>query len=153
MRQAAVVTSRSRSRGRRNWEGKAGRAEAGVRQPAADPGRRAANELQRKRSELTERSMAHMYETGGMRRVHLKGRDNILKRLLVHAGGFNLALIMRQVGGNRQAPAVAGGFRVHFRAARLAPSPCLVRASAASFQLGHHQAGASSNLLTRGDVT
>ena len=37
--------------------------------------------------------MAHMYETGGMRRVHLKGRDNILKRLLVHAGGFNLALI------------------------------------------------------------
>jgi transposase len=34
-----------------------------------------------------------MYETGAMRRVHLKGRTNILKRLLVHAGGFNLALI------------------------------------------------------------
>jgi transposase len=43
--------------------------------------------------------MAHMYETGGMRRVHLKGRDNILKRLLVHAGGFNLALIMRKLVG------------------------------------------------------
>ncbi len=43
--------------------------------------------------------MAHMYETGGMRRVHLKGRDNILKRLLVHAGGFNLALILRKLGG------------------------------------------------------
>lgn len=43
--------------------------------------------------------MAHMYETGGMRRVHLKGRDNILKRLLVHAGGFNLALIMRKMVG------------------------------------------------------
>ena len=55
--------------------------------------------LQRKRSELTERSMAHMYETGGMRRVHLKGRDNILKRLLVHAGGFNLALILRKLVG------------------------------------------------------
>src|ERR1700719_1755282 len=55
--------------------------------------------LQRKRSELTERSMAHLYETGGMRRVHLKGRDNILKRLLVHAGGFNLALILRKLVG------------------------------------------------------
>ena len=48
---------------------------------------------------MTERSMAHMYETGGMRRVHLKGRQNILKRLLVHAGGFNLALIMRKLIG------------------------------------------------------
>jgi hypothetical protein len=56
-------------------------------------------ELQRTRSELTERSMAHMYETGGMRRVHLKGRSNILKRLLVHAGGFNLALVMRKLVG------------------------------------------------------
>ena len=43
--------------------------------------------------------MAHMYETGAMRRVHLKGRDNILKRLLVHAGGFNLALILRKLVG------------------------------------------------------
>ncbi len=43
--------------------------------------------------------MAHMYETGGMRRVHLKGRDNILKRLLVHAGAFNLALILRKLVG------------------------------------------------------
>jgi hypothetical protein len=43
--------------------------------------------------------MAHMYKTGAMRRVHLKGRQNILKRLLVHAGGFNLALIMRKLVG------------------------------------------------------
>jgi len=43
--------------------------------------------------------MAHLYETGGMRRVHLKGRNNILKRLLVHAGGFNLALVMRKLVG------------------------------------------------------
>lgn len=35
--------------------------------------------------------MAHLYETRGMRRVHLKGRNNILNWLLVHAGGFNLA--------------------------------------------------------------
>lgn len=37
-------------------------------------------------------------ETGGMRRVHLRGH-NILKRLLVQASGFNLALIMRKLIG------------------------------------------------------
>jgi hypothetical protein len=36
-----------------------------------------------------------MYETGGMRRTHLRKRNNILKRLLIHAVGFNLALVMR----------------------------------------------------------
>ena len=34
-----------------------------------------------------------------MRRVHLKGRENILKRLLIHAAGFNLALVMRKMLG------------------------------------------------------
>src|SRR5258708_23585895 len=37
-----------------------------------------------------------MYETGGMRRTHLRGHKNILKRLVVHAGACNLGLIMRQ---------------------------------------------------------
>ncbi len=36
-----------------------------------------------------------MYETGGMRRTHLRKRNNILKRLLIHAAGFNLALLVR----------------------------------------------------------
>jgi hypothetical protein len=31
-----------------------------------------------------------------MRRTHLRGHTNILKRLLVHAGGFNLGLVMRR---------------------------------------------------------
>ena len=34
-----------------------------------------------------------------MRRVHLRGHTNILKRLLIHAGGFNLGLLMRQLIG------------------------------------------------------
>jgi len=34
-----------------------------------------------------------------MRRVHLRGRENILKRVLIHIGGFNLSLIMRQLLG------------------------------------------------------
>ena len=31
-----------------------------------------------------------------MRRTHLRGHDNILKRLLIHGGGFNVGLAMRQ---------------------------------------------------------
>ena len=63
---------------------------------------------------MTERSMAHMYETGGMRRVHLKGRQNILKRLLVHAGGFNLALIMRKLVGVGKPRRLQGAFACIF---------------------------------------
>jgi hypothetical protein len=55
--------------------------------------------LQKLRSELTERTFAHLYETGGMRRVHLQGRKNILKRLLVHGVAFNLSLILRKMIG------------------------------------------------------
>jgi transposase len=85
-------------RGRRNWEGK--RDEQRVvygnrRRVTGERGQR----LQKKRGELVERSFAHMYETGGMRRVHLRGRDNIFKRLIVHAGAFNLGLLMRQMFG------------------------------------------------------
>jgi transposase len=52
----------------------------------------------RQRGELIERSFAHLYDTGGMRRAHLRGHTNILKRLL-HAGGFNLGLLMRALLG------------------------------------------------------
>ena len=55
--------------------------------------------LLRRRGELVERSFAHCYETGGMRRCHLRGRDNILKRQLVHVGAFNLSLILRKLLG------------------------------------------------------
>ena len=48
---------------------------------------------------LIERSFAHLYDTGGMRRTHLRGHTNILKRLLIHAGGFNLGLLLRALLG------------------------------------------------------
>ena len=48
---------------------------------------------------MVERTFAHCYETGGMRRTYLKNHSNILKRLLVHTGGFNLALAMRKMVG------------------------------------------------------
>jgi transposase len=55
--------------------------------------------LLRQRGERIERSFAHLYDTGGMRRTHLRGHTNILKRLLIHAGGFNLGLVMRHLIG------------------------------------------------------
>jgi transposase len=58
--------------------------------------------LRRRRAELAERSFAHLYDTGGMRRTHLRRHDNILKRLLIHAGGFNLGLLMRWCFGVRK---------------------------------------------------
>jgi transposase len=56
--------------------------------------------LMRQRGERIERSFAHLYDTGGMRRTHLRGHPNILKRLLIHAGGFNLGLVMRHLLGS-----------------------------------------------------
>jgi transposase len=85
-------------RGRRNWQGKQTeqqRVYANRRRVRGERSKR----LQKLRCELTERSFAHLYETGGMRRVYLKGRENILKRLLIHAAGFNLALVMRKMFG------------------------------------------------------
>jgi transposase len=55
--------------------------------------------LLRHRSERLERPNALLYETGGMRRTHLRGHTNILKRLFVHVGGFNLGLLMRTLVG------------------------------------------------------
>jgi len=56
--------------------------------------------LMRQRGERIERSFAHLYDTGGLRRTHLRGHTNILKRLLIHAGGFNLGLVMRHLIGS-----------------------------------------------------
>ena len=85
-------------RGRRHWTN-APEAQAAVsgnrRRVRGGRGKR----LLRCRGEYVERSFAHVYDTGGMRRTHLRGHRNILKRLLIHASGFNLGILMRQVFG------------------------------------------------------
>jgi transposase len=87
-----------KQKGRRAWQDK--RAE---QQAVYENRRRVRGEygkgLLRRRGELIERSFAHCYETGGMRRCHLRGRQNILKRQLVHVGAFNLSLILRKLLG------------------------------------------------------
>jgi transposase len=93
-----TYTSEPRRKGRRDWQGKHEERDAvyaNRRRIRGERGKR----LMRRRGELVERSFAHNYETGGMRRTHLRGRENILKRLLIHVGGFNLALVMRKLFG------------------------------------------------------
>ena len=81
-------------RGRRKWTTKTAARDA-VYANRRRIRRAKGHALQRRRSERLERPNAHLYETGGMRRVHLRGRDNVLKRLLIQGAAFNLALLMR----------------------------------------------------------
>ena len=85
-------------RGRRNWKGKAAARKAVYANRRRIRGARG-QRLLRQRGELLERPNAHLYETGRLRRVHLRGHPNILKRLLLHVCGFNLGLLMRQLTG------------------------------------------------------
>lgn len=85
-------------RGRRRWKGKKDLQRivyANRRRIRGNRGKR----MQRQRGERLERPFAHQFETGGMRRLHLRGLSNVLKRLYLHACGCNLGLLMRaQVG-------------------------------------------------------
>jgi transposase len=85
-------------RGRRKWLGKAEDQTATYQNRRRICGNRG-KLLLRQRGERVERSFAHCYETGGMRRTHLRRHENIIKRLLIHACAFNLGLVMRKYCG------------------------------------------------------
>jgi transposase len=85
-------------RGRRDWTDKPEQKKAVYANRRRIRGNRG-KRLMRKRGELIERSFAHAYETGAMRRTHLRHHHNIAKRLLIHIGGFNLSLVMRRLIG------------------------------------------------------
>jgi transposase len=119
-------------RGRRNWKGKEREKEAvyaNRRRVTGERGKR----LLRKRGELLERPFAHHYDTGGMRRTHLRTHAKILKRLLVHSAGCNLGLLMRTVFGVGKPRKLQGGAAAlaaalaillrHLAALRIEPRP------------------------------
>jgi transposase len=96
-----------RSKGRRGWKRLAcelGPEEARRRQRAFYQNRRRVKSsigrrLLGRRGETIERSFAHLCETGGLRRLHLRGRENISKRYQVHAGAANLGMVLRRLIG------------------------------------------------------
>ena len=73
--QAAVYANRRRVRGHRS------------------------KKLQRLRSERTERTFAHVCETGGGRRAWLRGLKKVSKRYLIQVAARNLGLILRKLFG------------------------------------------------------
>ena len=98
------------NRGKRKWKGdlKARRAVyANRRRNRGERGKL----MQRLRGERVERPFAHLYRTGHMRRTHLRGHENILKRLLLHSGALNLGLLMRQALGIGTPRGLQGRFR------------------------------------------
>jgi transposase len=84
---------------RRRWSDKTEEQKAAVLNNRARTGRAYGKRLQRLRSELVERSFAHVCDTGGGRRAWLRGLENVRKRHLLVAAAHNLGLILRKMLG------------------------------------------------------
>jgi transposase len=113
--------------------------DANRRRVTGERGRR----LSRRRSELAERSFAHVCETGGARRCWLHGLVKVTKRYLIQAAARNLGLILRSLLGVGTARSLQGlrglaaltqlivGFLQRLLAALLAPiAPTSLRTAA-----------------------
>jgi len=85
-------------RGPRNWKGKPEERDAVYANRRRIGGQRG-KQLQSQRGEKIERNFAHQFDTGGMDRLYLRGRENVHKRLLVQAAACNLALLLRSLYG------------------------------------------------------
>jgi len=88
-------------RGQRKWAGKAEEREAvyaNRRRVHGDRGKH----LRKLRGEISERGFAHLCDTGGQRRTFLRGLEDVAKKALIGAMGFNLSLLLRKVFGLRK---------------------------------------------------
>lgn len=85
-------------RGPRNWDGKEEERDAVYANRRRIQGERG-KQLQSQRGEKIERNFAHQFDTGGLDRLYLRGRENIHKRLLIQAAACNLALLLRSLYG------------------------------------------------------
>jgi transposase len=86
-------------RGPRNWKDKAAEKAAvygNRRRIQGDRGKA----LQRQRGERIERNFAHQFDTGGLDRLYVRGKDNVRKKFLIQAAACNLALLMRSTYGS-----------------------------------------------------
>jgi len=142
--------------GKRHWKGKQRQQQAVYQNRQRVRGEYGMS-LLRRRGEFVERTFAHCYETGGMRRCTLHGRKNILKRLLIHVGAFNISLVLRQMLGagkprdlkNRAASLVLRLFESLvslYRPERARPNPApvlfpLIRIEVAQLRFGAFQVG------------
>jgi transposase len=143
MQQLGVRTYISEpDRGGRRWKGKP-EAQRATYENRRRMKRAKGQRLQRQRGERLERNFANQYPAGGMRRAHLRGRCNILKRILVHVAAGNLGLVMRQQLGagtprglqGRLASTVAGSLRAIARLWALADANVRAEVSTGPYSL------------------
>ena len=93
------------NRGKQKWQDLRAERTAGYSNRRRIRGERGLR-LLRHRGEKLERWNQHLYDRGGMRRLHLRGLENILNRPVVHSGAANLGLLMgklcqrRMTGGD-----------------------------------------------------
>jgi transposase len=109
------------NRGQQRWSGQAREQQAVYANRRRIRGERGLR-LLRQRGEKLERWNQHLYDRGGMRRVHLRGRENILKRLVVHSGAANLGLLMRKLFGKGTPRGLAGALPVIISAEKASTS-------------------------------
>ncbi len=88
-----------KQKGKRRWSNKPAGFERAFRLNRQRTRRAKSRALQRRRSEVVERTFAHLCETGGGRRSWLCGLEKVRKRWLIHAAARNLGLIMRRLFG------------------------------------------------------
>jgi transposase len=102
-----------KKRGRSRWTDKPAEQKAAVYANRRRVRGGRSKRLQRLRSERTERSFAHVCETGGGRRTWLRGLKKVSKRYLIQVAARNLGLILRKlfgVGTPRSLQGVCGLF-------------------------------------------
>jgi transposase len=88
-------------RARQHWDGQSDAQSAVYGNRRRIKGNRG-KRLLRSRGEKLERTFAHCYETGAMRHLYLRKRENIAKRVLIHAAGCNIGIMMRVKYGLRK---------------------------------------------------
>jgi transposase len=99
--------SEPKVRGRRNWkrcQRRFGAEEADRRRRAIHANRRRTRSargraLQRKRAEYPERAFALMKRSGGLGRVHVRGRREVSKKVQLHVAAANLGVVLRKLTG------------------------------------------------------
>jgi hypothetical protein len=86
-------------RGARNWKGKAAEKAAVYGNRRRIHGDRGKG-WQRQRGERIERNFAHQFDTGGLDRLYVRGKENVHQKFLMQAAACNLALLMRSAYGS-----------------------------------------------------
>jgi hypothetical protein len=94
---------------RKRWDDKTDEQRSLVLNNRKRVARRKGKDLQRRRSEVVERSFAHCCETGGGRRSWLRGKVEVTKRYLMTVAAHNLGRILWHLFGAGKPRAMAAG--------------------------------------------